>query len=141
MKNYKFKINGNDYTVGINSLTGNSADVVVNGTSYSVEIGSAAAPAAKPQTAAAQPSAVQANRPAPAPSGGGEAPVQSPLPGVILDIKVNVGDSVSVGQTLVLLEAMKMENNIDSDRAGVVKSIKVKAGDSVMEGDVLVTLG
>ena len=65
----------------------------------------------------------------------------SPLPGVILDIRIKEGDTVAVGQTLVVLEAMKMENNIDSDRAGVVKSIKVNRGDSVLEGDVLITLG
>ena len=74
-------------------------------------------------------------------SGNGESPVKSPLPGVILDIRIKEGDPVAVGQTLVVLEAMKMENNIDSDRAGVVKSIKVNRGDSVLEGDVLITLG
>ena len=55
--------------------------------------------------------------------------------------RIKEGDTVAVGQTLVVLEAMKMENNIDSDRAGVVKSIKVNRGDSVLEGDVLITLG
>ena len=69
------------------------------------------------------------------------SPVKSPLPGVILDIRIKEGDTVSVGQTLMVLEAMKMENNIDSDRAGVVKSVKVNRGDSVLEGDVLITLG
>ena len=76
-----------------------------------------------------------------APAAAGESPVKSPLPGVILDIRIKEGDTVAVGQTLVVLEAMKMENNIDSDRAGVVKSIKVNRGDSVLEGDVLITLG
>ena len=67
--------------------------------------------------------------------------VKCPLPGTVLSVKVQVGDKVASGQTLVVLEAMKMENNIDSDRAGVVKSIKVNRGDSVLEGDVLITLG
>ena len=71
----------------------------------------------------------------------GKSGVKSPLPGVILDIRIKEGDTVSVGQTLMVLEAMKMENNIDSDRAGVVKSVKVNRGDSVLEGDVLITLG
>ena len=63
------------------------------------------------------------------------------MPGNILDVKAAVGASVKAGDVLCILEAMKMENNIDSDRAGVVKSVKVNRGDSVLEGDVLITLG
>ena len=154
MKEYNFKINGNDYTVGIEILNDTEADVIVNGASYSVEVlDTTVKPsvAAKPQVAAVpashpvQPSTVPVTKPAPpaaaAPAAAGESPVKSPLPGVILDIRIKEGDTVAVGQTLVVLEAMKMENNIDSDRAGVVKSIKVNRGDSVLEGDVLITLG
>ena len=147
MKEYNFKINGNDYTVGIEILNDTEADVIVNGASYSVEVlDTTVKPsvAAKPQVAAVpashpvQPSTVPVTA---APAAAGESPVKSPLPGVILDIRIKEGDTVAVGQTLVVLEAMKMENNIDSDRAGVVKSIKVNRGDSVLEGDVLITLG
>mgnify|MGYP000823468383 CR=1 FL=1 len=67
--------------------------------------------------------------------------VVSPMPGKVMKIPVNEGDLLSAGDIVVVLEAMKMENNIDSDRAGVVKSIKVNRGDSVLEGDVLITLG
>lgn len=150
MKEYNFKINGNDYTVGIDIVNDTEADVIVNGASYSVEVLDAAIKpsVAKPQVAAVpashpvQPSTVQVSKPATlAQVSGGEAPINSPLPGVILDVKVKEGDKVSVGQTLVILEAMKMENNIDSDRAGVVRSVKVTRGDSVLEGDVLITLG
>ena len=133
MKEYNFKINGNDYTVGIEILNDTEADVIVNGASYSVEVlDTTVKPsvAAKPQVAA-----VPASHPVQ------PSPVKSPLPGVILDIRIKEGDTVAVGQTLVVLEAMKMENNIDSDRAGVVKSIKGNRGDSVLEGDVLITLG
>ena len=131
MKEYNFKINGNDYTVGIEILNDTEADVIVNGASYSVEVlDTTVKPsvAAKPQVAAVpashpvQPSTVPVTKPAAA------APAAE-------------GDTVAGGQTLVVLEAMKMENNIDSDRAGVVKSIKVNRGDSVLEGDVLITLG
>ena len=73
------------------------------------------------------------------PSSGAGA-IKSPLPGVILDVLVREGDSVKVGQKLLILEAMKMENNIDSDKEGVVKSIAVRKGDSVLEGDVLITI-
>jgi biotin carboxyl carrier protein len=63
------------------------------------------------------------------------------LPGVILDVHVREGDSVKVGQKLLTLEAMKMENNINADKEGKVVSMKVSKGDSVMEGDVLIVIG
>jgi biotin carboxyl carrier protein len=66
--------------------------------------------------------------------------LKSPLPGVILEVKVREGDAVKAGQLLMVLEAMKMENNIDSHKAGVVKSIVKRQGDSVLEGDVLLTI-
>ena len=62
------------------------------------------------------------------------------MKGVILDINVKVGDTVSIGQKLLMLEAMKMENNIDSDKEGTVKEILVSKGDSVMEGDTLIVI-
>ena len=66
--------------------------------------------------------------------------MKSPLPGVILEIKVNVGDTVKKGQTIIILEAMKMENNINSDREGKVTAINVHKGDSVLEGTDLVII-
>ena len=73
-----------------------------------------------------------------APKGGGT--IKAPLPGTILNVHVKVGDNVVMGQRLISLEAMKMENNIDSDKEGKVGSIKVKKGDAVMEGDVLIVI-
>ena len=70
----------------------------------------------------------------------GAGAIKCPLPGTVLAIKVNVGDTVTTGQTLVVLEAMKMENNIDADRAGVVKQILVQQGATVMEGDNLIVI-
>mgnify|MGYP002552571738 CR=1 FL=1 len=116
MKEYKLKINSNDYHVVVSGLSNGRADVMVNGQSYSVEIADAqaASDAGKPASAPA----VTATAPAPAakPAAGGA--VKSPLPGVVLDIQVAVGDRVGTGQRLMILEAMKMENNIDSDRQG-----------------------
>ena len=66
--------------------------------------------------------------------------MKSPLPGVILDIKVNVGDEVKKGQTVVILEAMKMENNIPADRDGKVTAINVKVSDSILEGTDLIII-
>ena len=146
MKEYKLKINGNDYNVAINSTKGNIADVTVNGVSYQVEMENAmqAAPAAAPVQAAQQTAApVQkpAAAPAPAakPSGEGR-PVTSPLPGVIIEISVQEGDTVAAGQKVAVLEAMKMENEIQADRAGVVTKVNASKGDSVLEGAAIVTI-
>lgn len=146
MKEYKLKINGNEYNVTINSTSGNIADVTVNGVSYQVEMENslpaapaqsapAAAQAPAPQAAAAQ----TAPAPAAKPSGEGK-PVTSPLPGVIIEISVKEGDTVAAGQKVAVLEAMKMENEIQADRAGTVTKINVAKGDSVLEGAAIVTI-
>ncbi len=144
MKEYKFKINGNDYNVTINSTNGNLADVTVNGVSYQVEMENAM-PAAPAQVAPAQTAAhqapVQAAAPAPAAKPAGEGkPVTSPLPGVIIEVSVKEGDTVAAGQKIAVLEAMKMENEIQADRAGVVTKINVSKGDSILEGAAIVTI-
>ena len=154
MKQYNFKINGNEYNVTINSVEGNVADVTVVA-SYKVKLGTGSgiqvqpvqAPAAQPvQTAAPAPAAAPAQAPAPAPaqaapaaSGAGKA-VTSPLPGVIVEISVKVGDAVKAGQQVAVLEAMKMENAIEADHAGTVTAIHVNKGDSVLEGVPIVTI-
>ncbi len=160
MKEYKYSINGNEYTVAVIDLDGNTAAVEVNGTSYKVDIlgeelnitprpaakpVAPVAPAPQPQAAApvAQPApAEQPATPAPAaqPAGNGK-PILSPLPGVILDLKVNVGDQVKAGQTVAVLEAMKMENNINAEHDGVVTAIKVNKGDSILEGAEILLIG
>ena len=97
-------------------------------------------PVVKPAAPAAKPAAQPAAQPAPAAGGSGRG-VKSPLPGVILDVKVKVGDAVKKGQTVVILEAMKMENNINADQDGTITAINVKQGDSVLEGTDLVMIG
>ena len=139
MKEYKLNINGNDYQVAVNDLNGNRADVTVNGPNYTVTLDQEKAVAAKPVAAAAPAPAQPAPAAAAKPAAGGGA-VKSPLPGVILDIKVAVGDAVKVGQRLMVLEPMKMENNVDSDKEGTVAEIRVGTGDSVLEGDVLIVI-
>ena len=118
MKEYKYKINGNSYKVTIGDIEDNIAHVEVNGTHYKVEMEKQPKPVAKP----------------------GKSGVKSPLPGVILDIKVNVGDTVKKGQTIIILEAMKMENNINADKDGKITAINVNKGDSVLEGNDLVII-
>ena len=152
MKDYALKINGHNYDVQIDDVNESStlAHVVVNGVEFEVEIeGAKAAMTSKPQVAPAPKSANSAMitpaTAAPSPRLSASAPssgyaVKSPLPGTVLAVKVNVGDRVTTGQTLVVLEAMKMENNIDADRGGVVKEISVQQGATVMEGDNLIVI-
>jgi biotin carboxyl carrier protein len=146
MKQYRFKINGNQYNVDINSVEGNIASVSVNGTSYQVELEDApTAPvqAVPVQTSVITPAAAPAQAapaPKPAASGAGK-PVTSPLPGVIIAVKVNVGDSVKAGQEVAVLEAMKMENSIEAVQDGTVTAIHVAKGDSILEGAAIVTIG
>ena len=143
MKTYKFKINGNEYNVDINSVEGNMASVTVNGTPYQVELENApAAPVqAVPASAPAQPAPAASAAPAPKPAAGSGKAVTSPLPGVIIAVKVNVGDKVKAGQEVAVLEAMKMENSIEAEHEGTVTAVHVAKGDSVLEGAAVVTIG
>lgn len=142
MKEYKYKINGTVYKVSIGDIDNNNAQIEVNGVPYKVELEQKAAstavksvrPAAAPRT---ETGAKVISKPAVATTGG--SAVKSPLPGVIIDFKVKEGDAVKAGQCVAILEAMKMENNVNSSKDGVVKSILVNKGDSVLEGtDILV---
>lgn len=142
MKEYKYTINGDKYEVVINEVAETTANVTVNGTEYTVEWEKPEekkpAVVVKPAVKPAAPVAAAAPAAAAAPVNG--HPIKTPLPGVIIDVKVNVGDTVTKGQTVVLLEAMKMENNINADRDGKVASISVAKGDTVADGAVLVVL-
>ena len=146
MKTYKFKINGNEYNVDINSVVGNIADVTVNGASYKVEMDT---PVASPIAAAPAPAATPAAAPATAaPSTGSSAKatgagkaVTSPLPGVIIEVSVKEGQAVKAGQKIAVIEAMKMENEIQADVDGTVTAILVNKGDSVLEGAEIVKIG
>ncbi len=144
MNEYKIKVNGNSYGVTIDNVDGNVAEVVVNGTHYKVEMEGLKAKkaVAKPATVVARPDVKKGAAPVVSKpkSAGGANGLKSPLPGTVLDIMVKEGDTVKAGQHLLLLEAMKMENNIDSEVDGVVKTIHVGKGDPVLEGDVLITI-
>ena len=125
MKRFSVTVNGKAYDVAVEEITDGSAPVV------------AAAPAAPaPVAAAPAPAAAPA---APAAAGEGET-VTAPMPGTILDVKVNVGDTVSKGQVIMILEAMKMENDIVAPVAGKVAAINVKKGDSVNSNDALASI-
>ena len=143
MKEYKYKINGNVYKVAIGDIEDNIAHVEVNGTPYKVEMEKAPKAAARPvvrPVATSAPAAPATPVVKPAAASTGKSGVKSPLPGVILDIKVNVGDTVKKGQVIIILEAMKMENNINADKDGKITAINVNKGDSVLEGTDLVII-
>lgn len=141
MKEYKYKINGTHYTVAVGEIENNIAHVEVNGTSYVVELDEKkpVKVAQAPRAAAAPRTAGEKVIKAPAPSKGG-AVVKAPLPGTVLSINVKVGDTVKAADTVVVLEAMKMENAIHAGKDGRVASIDVAQGDAVPEGGVLITL-
>ena len=157
MKTYKYKVQGVDYKVEIAEVEGKIAKVNVNGIPFEIEMQKPINAAKHPQLAASKkvasvaavetPAAaapVAASQPAPAaaqPAAAGGNAVKAPLPGTINDILVTVGQQVNVGDTVLVLEAMKMQNNIEAEYAGTVKSINVNKGDSVMEGAVLLTIG
>ena len=136
MKSYKMKINGNDYEVAVKDVNGQNVEVEVNGKAYSVEL--AEAPKAeKPKPVVARPAAAPAAAaaaPAPRPAAGAAGATKSPLPGTVLSVNVTVGQSVKAADVALVLEAMKMENNINCGRDGVVKAIYVQKGDNVLEG-------
>jgi biotin carboxyl carrier protein len=144
MKEYKYKINGTNYTVAVGDINGNVANVTVNGAPYKVELDESTKPVAKvqaPRPAAAPRTETGAKVIAAAPVAAGAGhKVTAPLPGVVLTIPVKVGDAVSAADTVVVLEAMKMENSIHAGRNGKVASINVNQGDSVLEGTVLITI-
>lgn len=141
---YQYTVKGVDYEVEIQDIEGNIANVTVNGIPFEVEMKQPvkagkqkvklsgeqkeSAPTATP-TATATPAAAASGK-----------PVVAPLPGTINEIKVKVGDKVNAGDTVVILEAMKMQNNIEAETSGTITGINVNKGDAVMEGDTLVTI-
>ena len=142
MKEYKFKINGNEYVVSVNGIADGVADVTVNGVGYNVELadGFASPSTAAPAPAAqAAPAPAAAAAPAAKPAGAGKA-VKSPLPGVIIEVSVKEGQAVKAGQKVAVIEAMKMENEIAAESDGTVTAIHVNKGDSVLEGADIVTI-
>ena len=157
MAKYQYTVKGVDYEVEIQDIEGNIANVTVNGIPFEVEM-------KQPVKAGKQKVKLSEERRAEeseerrvkseesnsssasvastssAPTAGAGKPVVAPLPGTINEIKVKVGDKVNAGDTVVILEAMKMQNNIEAETSGTITSINVNKGDAVMEGDTLVTI-
>lgn len=145
MKEFNYKINGTPYRVVVNKSDSEIVELEVNGTPYTVELAQkkkkALAGVQRPSIASSPTPHSSSTPLVTKPSvAAGKSSVQSPLPGVILDLRCKVGDSVKKGQTLMILEAMKMENNILANKNGKVTEILVQKGDSVLEGADLVVI-
>ena len=143
MKEYKYRINGNPYTVKVGDIDNNLAKVEVNGVPYKVELEKTEKPVtivSKPRPPAAPRTDTGAKVITKAPVSASGFQVKAPLPGVVMSVQVKVGDNVKASDTVVMLEAMKMENAIHAGQDGKVASIAVNVGDSVLDGAVLITL-
>lgn len=145
MKEYKYKINGTKFTVEVGDVDDNHVEVVVNGSHYTVElekdskaatkINTSVRPAAAPKTATGE---KVISKPTVA---GAAGAVKAPLPGTIMSFKVKEGDTVNAGDTVCVLEAMKMENDVKTPKGGTVQKILVGVGDSVLEGNDIMIIG
>ena len=142
MKEYKYIIDGKEYKVAINDVVDNIANVTVNGDSFQIEMEKEAEPEKKKvvlgkaenkaeESETTTTSAANVNT---------DNAVKAPLPGVIRDIPVAIGDTIAVGDTVVVLEAMKMANNLEAEKAGKVTAILVKVGENVLEDTALVVI-
>ena len=146
MKVFKYKINGSPYRVVVQKSDQESVELEVNGTPFLVEIEQKKK---KPissiqrQTSPSSAQTIETTRPTVTRTtvAAGSIVVNSPLPGVVLDIKVKVGDAVKKGDTIIVLEAMKMENNIQASSDGTVSKVSVEKGASVLEGAELIVIG
>ena len=144
MKKFKLTIRGNKYDVDFLSIEDDIAKVEVNGTTYEVEVhrekkvSKTPTLVRKPVVHSTESGKARTSSPT---ERKGTGVIKAPLPGTILEIKVKVGDVVKVGDKLMVMEAMKMENNIIADKEGKIEVIKVNNGDSVLEGDALIEIG
>ncbi len=140
MKRYKFTISGNDYDVHIKDIEDNIAEVDVNGTIYEVKLHTdkkiTKTPRLVRKPVEIKPGEGQIQKKV----SSGKHEITSPLPGTILKVNVAVGDVITEGQSVVVMEAMKMENQVLATRGGEVVSIKVNVDDVVQQDDVLIEI-
>ena len=141
MKEYKYTIDGKEYKVEIGDIVDNVADVTVNGEAFKVEMEPEAEPEKK-KVVLGNPTAESSDDSSATPTANVNTAnaVKAPLPGVITSIEVQVGQQVNAGDTVVVLEAMKMANNIEAEKCGTVTAICVKQGENVMEDAPLVVI-
>ena len=138
MKNFKFKIQDNNYNVKILSHEGSNIELEVNGTSYSVKMKEEIKKTKTPtlvRSASKRPSEPLKVNPS-----SSKTKIVAPIPGVVLSLDVKVGDTIKVGDRLLVLEAMKMENNITSEKAGTITAVNVNVGQQVLQNEIMIEL-
>jgi glutaconyl-CoA/methylmalonyl-CoA decarboxylase subunit gamma len=140
MKKFEFTINGNKYEVNLKDVEENIAHIEVNGTDYSVEIHREIKMNKTPRLVRSEVRTRPNEGHIVKKGSAGGYQVMAPLPGSIFKMLVKEGDEVKKGDVLLIMEAMKMENNVMSEKEGVVKSVRVKVGDNVLQNDVLIEL-
>ena len=145
MKKFKFTIRGTKYDVEVKDFDNNIAEIEVNGTKYEVEVHKEIKKTKTPtivrdSNGDEKPKAAPEKKAVDSSSDSKTRKVKAPLPGNILNVKVNEGDSIKQGDVLLIMEAMKMENNVLAEKEGVIKSIKVSEGDAVLQNDVLIEI-
>ncbi len=143
MKEYKYTINGIKFNVEVGDVEGNEVEVIVNGSHYHVQLEKDKQSPVKINKAAAAPTTASGEKviSKPAAASGSADAVKAPLPGTIMSFKVKEGDTVNAGDTVCVLEAMKMENDVKTSKGGTVKKILVNVGDAVLEGNDLMIIG
>ncbi|MDR0437456.1 MAG: acetyl-CoA carboxylase biotin carboxyl carrier protein subunit [Bacteroidales bacterium] len=141
MKKYKFTINDTSYEAKILSVVDQVITLELNDSTYEVTLDKENQQTKTPKLVVQAAPVATANDVAKTAPATALGDIKSPLPGTITGVLCKVGDTISIGQKVVTLEAMKMENSIESDKAGVVKEIKVGKGTAVMEGDILIVIG
>lgn len=138
MKNFRFRIQDNNYNVKILSHEGNNIELEVNGTSYSVKMKEEIKKTKTPtlvRSASKRPSEPLKVNPS-----SSKTKIVAPIPGVVLSIDVKVGDTIKIGDRLLVLEAMKMENNITSEKAGTITAVNVSVGQQVLQNEIMIEL-
>lgn len=140
MKKYQFEINGNKYDVKIKSFEEDIVSLEVNGTPYDVKLKQEIKTRKTPKLVRSKTPPPSSGEKKKLERSGKLSTIKAPLPGKILSVAVKEGDTVKKDDKLILMEAMKMENNIHSDTEGVVKSIKVAPGDVVLQDDILLEI-
>lgn len=138
MKTYKFKVNENGYTVNIKSQEDNIINLEVNGTNYEVVMKEDIKKTKTPTLVRA--ASKRPAEPLKVNPKSSKAKIVAPIPGVVLSIDVKVGDTLKVGDRMLVLEAMKMENNIVCEKAGTITAINISAGQQVLQDEVMIEL-
>ena len=138
MKNFKFKIQDNNYNVKILSHEGNKIELEVNGTSYSVKMKEEIKKTKTPTLVRA--ASKRPSEPLKVNPSSSKTKIVAPIPGVVLSLDVKVGDAIKVGDRLLVLEAMKMENNIVSEKAGTITAVNVSVGQQVLQNETMIEL-